>query len=812
MDAFWLDLKFGARSLAKARGFTTVATLTLALGIGTSTAAFSVFNAVVLEPLPFTAPDRLMWLSESAKGGQMISIAWPDYLDWRDRLTTVSDVAAVYRTAANLSGDEQPEHLNSRQVTWTFFRTLGVAPAIGRTFTEDEDRVGAPRVVILGDGLWRRHFNADPAVLGRTIVLDNEPRQIIGVMPRLKYNAVTEDDVFSPLGQEATMHSGLLDRGNHRGISGIARLRDGVDESALRRELEGIGKSLEQAYPATTTGVTPTVVPLTTRLVGDVAATIRLLFAAVSLLLLLATVNVANLLVARGVSRRQELSIRAALGCGRLRLARQLLVENGLLALVGGLGGVFVATSLLRLFVATAPEDVPRLVDVGMSASVWLFAAAVSAGAALLLSVLPAIQSAHVRQQQELVRAGRGDGATPGARRVRRAFTVAEVAIAILLVAGAGLMVRTMQALASVDPGFDPSNLLTMRLQIDDSTPEARESFNRRVLAFDDALLTRVRTLPGVQHAALTLSLPIEGSQWGSIFIVGDQPVPERAKLPTSAFVPVSAGYFETMKMRLVEGRTFGADDTPRSARTAVVDRTFARHFWPRESALGKRLKQGWPESRTPWLEIVGVIDDVKLEGVEGDTPMQVYMPTTQEPLTGPALVVRSATPADELSRTVRAAVHEIDPNMPVFDVQTLDTIMRASTSRHRMTMTILTGFAGIALVLACVGLYGVVAHAVSERTREIGVRLALGATRAQVVRLFVGQGLLTTVTGMAIGIAAALALARLIRDLLFNVAPTDPVTFTITTGVLALVSLGACYLPAKRAARVDPTVALRGE
>jgi putative ABC transport system permease protein len=815
MDSLRLDLKFGVRSLLKSRGFTATAVITLMLGIGASTAVFSVVNAALLRPMPFAEPDRLLWITEVGKDGRLMSIAWPDYLDWRDRTTSFEKLAAIQRGMVNLTGSGEPERLVSRHVTADFLQTLGVQPALGRMFTASEDRAGAPRVVLIGDSLWRRRFNADPDVLGRTITLDGLPSEIIGVLPRgFQYNLVSEDDILGSLGQQASPGSGLTDRGNHNGLSAIGRLRPGVSESAASIELERVAADLTKTYPATNSNVSVRVQPLEERLVGSVTPMLTAMLGAVAVLLLLATVNVANLLVARGVSRRHELSVRAALGCSRGRLVQQLLVESAVLAAAGGLAGVALAGGLLQLFLATAPAEVPRLADVRLDAAAWIFAACVSAISALILSAFPGIQSSGIRGQHALVRAGRGDTSTVAAHRVRRALMVVEVALAIVLVTGAGLMTRTMFALGSIEPGFDPSNLLTMRFMLtgDRSTDDLRTAFNQRVASFGDAVLARANAVAGVERAALTLSLPVEGSQWGSIFIVGDQPVPARESLPIAAFVPVSAGYFETTRMHLREGRFFDASDTATSRKTVIVNDTLARRFWPHETAVGKRVKQSWPEEPTPWREIVGVVDDVKLDGIEADTPMQVYLPFPQEPAPYVALVARTSAPPATVARALSHAIHELDPSLPIFGVQTMDAMMRTEVTRRTMTMVIFGAFALVALVLASVGLYGVVSQGVAERVHEIGVRVALGATRRQVVGLFVGQGVVTTILGVAIGVATALALASLVRDLLFHVEPTDPLTFWSAIAVLVLVATAACYIPARRAARVSPTIALRGE
>lgn len=813
MDALRFDLKLAIRSLRNARGFTSIAVLTLALGLGATTAVFAVVNAILLRPLPFAHPDRVMWLTETHLNGAGMSIAWPDYLDWRDHLRSFDELAAIRRGVMNFTGAGDPERLLSRHVTANFFHVLGVQPALGRVFSSDEDRAGGARVALISDTFWRRRFDADASALGRTMTLDGEPFEVIGVLPRgFIYNQTEEDDVFTPLGQQATSGTGLLDRGNHNGLSAIGRLRTGVDEAAAQRDLDDIAASLTRAYPRSNSDVRGQLEPLAHRLIGPSAPTIKALFGAVVFLLLLATVNVSNLLVARSVSRRRELSIRAALGCGRGRLVRQSVVESGLLTMAGGLFGVLIAYGLTSLFLDAAPADLPRVHDVGISWPVLAFAFVTSAVAALLLAIFPAIQSTGIRGQMALVRAGRDDGSSAPGRRIRRTLMVVEVALAIVLLTGAGLMMRTIGALSSVDLGFDSANVLTARFNLtgDRSTPELREAFNRQVSVFGDRVLTRVKAVPGVGSAALTLSLPIEGSQWGSIFIVAGQPVPPRASLPTAAFIPVSTGYFETMRIPLLSGRGFDSTDTAASMKTAIVNETFARHFWPNDTAIGKRLKQSWPEDQTPWREIVGVVHDVKLQGVEADTPMQVYLPFAQEPLSYVALVARTTAPPSTVVKPLASAIHELNPSLPLFAVQTVDEMTRASIAQHRMTMVIFGGFAIIALVLASVGLYGVVSHGVSERTREVGVRMALGATPRQVLRLFVGQGVVTTAAGIVLGVGSALWLARLVSELLFNVSPTDPVTFAAVVTTLLVVSIAACYIPARRAADTDPLESLR--
>jgi putative ABC transport system permease protein len=531
---------------------------------------------------------------------------------------------------------------------------------------------------------------------------------------------------------------------------------------------------------------------------------------AVGFLLLLACVNVANLLVARGAARQHELAIRSALGGSRWRIVKQLLVESTVLSLAGGLLSLAVAAWLVQTLIALAPEGIPRIDGVRLNRASLLFAFGASAICGLIFGAFPALQASGGRGLQLLGSAGRASGSV-SRRRTRRLLMVVETALALILLAGCGLMARTMISLNAVDPGFRPDHLLTARVVL--SGPHWNDPERR--IAFFEALLSRVGAVPGVSRAGLTLSLPIEGSNWGSVFTVRDKPVPARADLPSSAFVPVSAGYFETMGVTLRAGRTFDARDSAKAARVTIVNEAFARRMWPGEDPVGKQVKQGWPEDSgpgNPWREVVGVVGDVKLDGVDQDTPMQAFLPLAQAPSRSVAIVARTAGEPDALTRPVEAAVQDIEKELPVTRVMPMTRLMRDAVARQRLSTVILAVFAVVAIVLAAVGLYGVVAHSVTERTREIGVRMALGAEQSSVLRLFVVHGLATAAVGTIAGLAGAAALSRWLEDLLFGVQPTDPATFAAVAGLLLLVSVAACYLPARRAARVDPLVALRSE
>jgi putative ABC transport system permease protein len=540
--------------------------------------------------------------------------------------------------------------------------------------------------------------------------------------------------------------------------------------------------------------------------VAQVRLTLLVLLGAVGCLLLVACVNVANLLIARGSARQHELAVRAALGGGRLRLTLQMLAESTLVSAVGGVLGVVLAIWLLRVLVAVAPEGTPRLDEVRIDAVACLFALAAAAISGIVFGAFPAFQASGIRGQAALTR-GRTAGASAGSHRLRRGLMVIEVALALVLLTGAGLMMRTIREITRVETGFQPDHLLTMRFSL-----TGEQWTEPRRLRFYTDLLTALRSAAGVTNAALAFSLPIEGSNWNSFFIAHDKPVPPRPELPNAAFSPVSDGYFETMSTKLVAGRLFDTRDTPTSPNVAVVNASLAKRLWAGESAIGKSIKQGWPESPGTWREIVGVVADVKFEGVTVETPMQVYLPLTQESARGLAIIARTPAEPAAMTATIQAAVHQLDKDLPLYAVRTMDQVLDTSMARERMSMLILIVFATVALTLASVGLYGVVAHGVTERTHEIGVRMALGAEPRHVLGLVVRQGLSMALIGTAIGVAGAMALSRTVQGLLFGVTATDPATFAAVIAMLLGVALVACYVPAWRATRVDPTTALRAE
>lgn len=802
MDSLTQDVRFAARSLRKARGFTAASLITLAVGIGSATAIFSLLNAVVLRPLPYADPGALTFMAEQNENGTL-TIAWPSFVDWKRDLRSFESIAGYGSMTFNMTGDGSAERLPGRSISWNFLRLLGVSPVLGRDFTPEDDQVNVDHRVLISHGLWQRRFGADPGVLGRQITMDGHAHTIVGVMPEgFRYGRV--DDVFEPFGVRTGPDSGFQDRGNHMSLFAIGRLAPGVRLDAAQAELTALTAALEKAHPVTNAGIGGFVQPLAHRLVGDLRPTLIALFAAVGFLLLIACVNVTNLQIARGASRQHELAVRAALGSGRMRLVRQLLIESMLLATAGGVLALLFGAGLLQLLLALAPEGLPRLDEVALDGAALAFAAGAVALAGLVFGVLPALHASRRSGQQMLVRASRNAGGA-ASMRLRRTLIVIETAMALILLTGAGLMIRTMQQLGSVDTGVEIENVATLRFTISNAEWNAA-----RRRAFIEELETRARALPGVEDVALALSLPIEGSNWGSIFILGDRPVPAPRDLPSAAFSPVTPGYFSTMKMRLLAGRGLLPTDRGEGAHPIVVNESFAKRFWPGGSAIGQRLKQGWADSDTPWREIVGVVNDVKLDGIAADTPLQVYLPMLQDTSRSAALIARTANNAEASLQPLASLVKELNGDLPVYNVSTLESMLSESTARQRVTAVVLGIFAAVALLLASVGLYGVVSHGVTERTPEIGVRLALGATSGAIVRLFLKNGIITAAVGIVIGAGGAFWLTRFLEDLLFGVRPGDALAFGAGALTLFVVAVIACYVPAARAARVSPTEALR--
>jgi putative ABC transport system permease protein len=802
----WQDLRFGARMLAKKPGFTLIAVVTLALGVGANTAIFSVVNALLLRPLPYAEAERLVLLAERTRDGERNGVPYPNFADWRTRAQSFAGMAMSRPRSFNLMGVDNPRRLSGRMVNWNFFSLLGAQPQLGRLFTESDDRYGASRTVVLGHGFWQRHFGGAADVIGKAVSLTGETYTVVGVTPP-GFEYFEAADVYVPIGLFLEPNSGMTDRGtSFGGAYAVARLKPGVTLKQANSEMAALARQLAQEYPKVNEGKSAMAERLQDVMSESVRRSLWVLLGAVGFILLIACINVANLMLAHAAERQKELAVRLALGAGRRRIVRQLLSESLLLAGLGAAGGLLLGRWMLYGLLTLAPPEIPQLSRVGLDSAMLFFTLGVAALTSLLFGLLPALRASKIDLQTALKDGGR---LTTGAARegMRKALLIAEVSLSLVLLAGAGLLLRSMYNLLRVDLGFDAGNLLTMRFELSD-----KKSGPQTWRVFYDECLARVRAVPGVRSAALSQSLPIEGAYWSSFFTAADKPTPSRADLPSSDYLRVSENYFETMGIRLLRGRWFGAADTPESAPVAVINETLARRIWPNEDPIGKRVKQGFPEYNGLWREVVGVVNDVKMDGVDRGASMQTYLLFSQTPGSALGLIVRTQGNPLAVVAPIERAIHTVDKDLPVYSVWTMDQLLGNSLAQRRLTLVLLSSFAALALLLAAVGVYGVIAYTVRQRTRELGIRLALGAQAGDVLRLILRQGLKLTLIGVALGLTAALALTRWMESLLFGVRPADPLTFGVIALVLLLVAICACWIPARRATRVDPLIALRSE
>jgi putative ABC transport system permease protein len=805
MSGFIQDVRYAIRALVRAPGFAAVAITTLALGIGATTIVYSLVDGILLRPLPIHEPDRVLLARELGSDGVEFSLAWPNFVDWKARARSFSNLAAWSGLPTNLTGVDQPRRLMARQITWNLLDVLGVQPVLGRGLTEADDQPGAERVCLVSYGFWQRELGGTASALGRVLTLDERPYVVVGVLPR-DFTIARQEDIFRPLGGFLQPGSSLLGRGNHNGLAAIGRLAPGATVESARAELAGIAANLAKEYPETNSGQSAAARPLFEVLVSDSRPMLAVLLGAVLAMLLIACVNLANLLLARSSGRAQEIAVRRALGAAGWRIGRQLLTESMFLGLIGGVAGALLAWAGFSAVLRLLPSDQPRIHIVALDSRVLLFAAGTSIFTGVLFGLLPAWQAA-TGSSLSLLRSGRVTGAATPRARTRQMLVLAEVALALVLLAGAGLMVRTMANLLWIDPGFQPSGVISAQM----SLPNARYTRDQ-TRAFYGAAIDRLKGVPGVVSAAFTNSLPVQGSNWNSVFIVSDQPVPARADLPSTAFTTVTSEYHETMGIRLLKGRLLLPSDGPNGTTVAVVNETFAKQFWPTGEAIGQRIKQGWPESQTPWREIVGIVRDVKTSGVSLDPGLQVYLPINQVPSTSVAVVVRTRLAPASMRSALEAALHSVDPNLPVYDIRTMDEVIGRGVGRERLTMVLLLGFAALALTMAAVGVFGVTTYTVSQRTYELGIRMALGADRLTVLGLVLRQELSACAIGIVVGLVGAVALSTVLQSLLYGVAPRDPATLATAAAVMIIVTFAAGYFPARRATRIDPVRAMRME
>ena len=798
----WQDLKYAARVMLRARGVTLVAVVTLALGIGANTAIFSVINALLLRPLPYPQAERLVivWQDLRGRGGPATEWTGPSQqADWKTQADVFESLTSVRGWSASVAGGDMPESLSGEQATYEYFDVAGTRPALGRGFRDDDDIPNAPRVVVLSHGLWMRRFGGDPAVIGRSLTINGESHEVIGVMPAAFTPVYVPDaEMWRPLRMRRVNPQRNV-AVNHT----FGRLRDGMTIEQARARLTAFASQLESAHPDTDSGKSINPVPLQEQRVGDMRASLYLLQGAVAAVLLIACVNIANLLLSRASGRSSELAVRRALGADRFRIVRQLLTESVLLAACGGMLGAIVGTWGVSALKALAPEGTPRIDEVGVDGRVLAFTALLSLATGLVFGLVPAVQAARDRFAGALKAGGRGQlGA--GGRRVRRALVVAELALALVLLVGGGLLLRTFVALQRVDLGFNPDRLMTGFVL----PPPAVYKEDAQVLAFYDALLARTAALPGVQQAALASVLPLSGDSDTNFFMEG-RPAPTRsADAPVTWYRVVSANYFATLQIPLKRGRLFRDRE---AEPTVVVNESMAKRYYPGEEAIGRRIRFGDGE-RDPWMTIVGVVADVQARGARKASVVETYVPYWHMPEPGINVVLKSGADPAALGEPLRRAVKAIDPGIAVASLATMDQIVGESIGGSRFYALLVGIFAGLALLLAAVGTYGVMSYAVAQRTQELGVRLALGARSTQIFGMVVGETLALAAAGLVLGLAGSAALARWIGGMLYGVPAMDPVTFSATAGLLVAVAFAAACIPARRAMQVDPISALRAE
>jgi putative ABC transport system permease protein len=814
MENLIKDIRYAVRSLIKRPSFCLIAVITLALGIGANTAIFSVVNAVLLRPLPYPNAERLVAISEYSVKNADISVAYPNYLDWQAQQSVFEDMSARMPTGGIINGAGGPERVIGRLVTPNFFSTLQVQPLLGRAFTEAENVPGAPPVMVISYGLWQRQLAGDSKAIGKQVDYNGEPWTVIGVLPSsfdFYGRANISNDVFTPLGRFRDQDF-MQDRNSHT-VRVTARLKPGVGIEQARSELNALSARMATNFPASNTGVGARIHSLLDDYVGDSRQSLRVIFTAVGLMLLIACANVANLMLARATTRRREIAVRLALGASRWRVVRQLIIESVLLALAGGALGVLLATWGVSLLSKISTGDMGRMDEVSIDARVLGFTFLITLIVGVLAGIFPALQNSRCGLNEALRDGGRVSAAGFGAR-LRRSLVAGEIALALMLLLVAGLVVKSFNRLTSVEPGFDSRNVLTFRMRLPDAKyKEAEQSF-----AFCRDAMARVAALPGVENVAVTTGFPL-GRAFENTYRVEGEPEPLPGRGPSSFRQDVSEGYHKALKIPLLSGRLFDSRDNENSPLVVIVDQDFvARHFpnQPAQSVLGKRIRSG---DREVWREIVGVVGHVKQYALNEEGRVEIYRPWTQitpkfkaEFARAMDMIVKTSGDPTPLIGPIRQEIYAIDRDQPISQVQTLDDKLGESVAPQRFTLFLLGIFGAIALSLASAGIYGVMSYAVSNRTHEIGVRMALGARQVDVLKLIVRQGMSLVVIGVVIGLAGALVTTRLVSSLLFNVSPRDPFIFGAATAALAIVALLACYIPARRATKVDPLVALRYE
>jgi putative ABC transport system permease protein len=815
MNTLWQDLRFALRSLAKKPGFASVAVLTLALGIGANTAIFSVVYGALLEPLPYNEPSRLVVLNETTPKVGKVSVSYPNFLDWRKTSHAFSEMAAVEQVGFNLAGAgvSQPEVISGDAVSPNFLSMLGVRPFLGRDFAPSEEKTGAAPVVLLSYSLWKSHLGGDPNAVGRTILLNGRSFVIAGVLPA-NYRSLDKTDVLEPIGVWATTNTEeAADRGDRGDMLVMGRLAPGVSFAQAQAEMNSIATALANEYPLQNGQGGVAMQSIREAFVGDSQEEILVLFGAVMFVLLIACANVANLFLVRGAARTREIALRIALGASRSRVVRQMLTESFVLASLGGTVGVALAIGGVRGLTALIPMNALGDAPLSLNSAVLLFAGGVVVLAALLFGLAPAMHSTRPDVQSELKEGARTTSAGTSQNRLRSALAVAEIALALVLLVGAGLMMKSLYRLLLVDPGVQTDRVLTMEMDL----RTQQYAKDPAKLNFWQQVLERVRALPGVENDAVGTVVPFTGNHNRADITVEGMPLPRHGSYPHPDFHMVSPGYASTLGITLLRGRTFTDADNETGAAVGMINAKLAQQYFPNQDPIGTRFMFGDLADATAkdppkWITIVGVVGDTKLYGLGNPSRLEVYIPYRQSSAGDMILLVKSKMDATALVGSIRGVVASIDKDQPIDSIATMNDLRSRSMSGRQTTLILLGAFSALALALAAIGIYGVISYTVAQRTRELGVRLALGAQRGHILGLVLGQGARLAVIGLALGSVAAAGLSGALRSLLFATSPLDPLTFLGVALVLGAVSLVACYIPARRAMRVDPLVALRYE
>ncbi len=805
----WQDLRYALRLLVKSPGFAAVAVLTVALGVGPNTAIFSMINAVLLRPMPYRNADRIvmLWETWKARGFDQLPVSGPTFLDWKRENHSFEDMSPAFTIPEygfNVTAGGEPERAQAGKAAAGFFSVMGVEPALGREFLPEEDRPGGRPAVLLSQPFWQRRFGADRHILGRSIGLDGISYTVVGVLPA-DVDSLTKVDLWIPIGVDLATQQ----RGNHNyGI--MARLKPGVTVAQAQAEMDSIALALQQRHPETNAGIGVTVMPINVVAAGPgpIRPALLVLLSAVGLLLLIACANVAGLLLARSAGRQKEIAVRTAVGAGWGRVVRQLVTESVLLALMGGALGLLFASWCVRALRSFVPDMLPRLQQMDIDFRVLLFALGVSLLTGVLFGVVPALRAARVNLNETLKEGGRSSVAG-GSQRLRSVLLAGEVALSVVLAAAAGLMARSFLTVMAVDPGFRASQLLTMNLTL----PSSKYGDMQKRADFTDAVMKRLEIVPGVRSAAAVNVLPMRGRILdlrvsSATFQIEGQPPAQRGLEPIADYRDITPSFLATMGIPLRSGRAFTERDKADSSRVALINETLARRYFGGQDPIGRRIRPGNAQPR----EIVGVVADVRMSGLERTIEPAIYVPFAQDATSSFSVVVSTASDAQSFTSAIRRAILSVDSEQPVANVRTMDQVVQDTLVVRRLSTWLLGSFAGLALLLASVGIYGLVSYSVTQRTREIGLRMALGASPAEILRGVVRRALVVSLAGAAIGLPAAFAVARLIRGLLFGVTATDPVAFTAAAVLLAVVAAVATLIPARRALRIDPTVALRYE